>query len=140
MPSGNKIIIHGNLGRDPEMKFTPQGLAVCTFSVPSDDKRKDKNGEWTTNTTWFRITTFGKTAENCNKYLKKGQLVLVDGKLSQSEYTDKEGNKRTTLEVTANDVVFLGKAPGEDPLARPFVREQVTAPAAEMADDPDIPF
>lgn len=143
MPSGNKITVYGHVGRDPELKFTPQGLAICTFSLPSDDRKKDKNGEWVTVTTWFRVTAFGKTAENSNKYLKKGKLVMVHGKVRMEEYTDKEGNKRTSLEVTADDVVFLSKDSGEDPLARPFIqnREAAVPPAPDSkVEDEDIPF
>lgn len=107
MASFNKIIIVGYLGRDPEMRYTPQGTAVCNFSVATSEKKGDQEL-----TTWFRVQVWGKQAENVNQYLSKGSQVYVEGRLRQDEYTDKEGNKRTTLEVNASDVRFLS-AKGE---------------------------
>jgi single-strand DNA-binding protein len=108
MASFNKITIVGYLGRDPEIRYTPQGTPVCNFSVATTERRKDRAGEFQDVTTWFRVTVWGKPAESANQYLAKGRQVYVEGRLRQDEYTDRDGNKRTTLEVNATDVQFLG--------------------------------
>lgn len=113
MASFNKIIIVGYLGRDPEIRYTPQGDAVCNFSMATTERRK-VNGEAIEETTWFRVTVWRKLAEIANQYLSKGKQVYVEGKLRQASYEDREGNTRTTLEVTASDLQFLGtKGEGE---------------------------
>src|SRR5215210_4776647 len=108
--SFNKVIVVGNLGRDPEMRFTPQGTPVCTFSVATNEKRKDKAGEPQDFTTWFRVTVWGKQAETVSKYLTKGRSVYVEGRLHLEEWTDKEGKPRYTLEINASDVHFIASA------------------------------
>jgi single-strand DNA-binding protein len=110
MASFNKIIIVGNLGRDPELRYTPQGTAVCQFSVATNERRRDKAGEQQDITTWFRVTAWGKQAENVSKYLSKGRRVYVEGRLHMEEWTDREGKARQTLEVNASDVQFLDSA------------------------------
>jgi single-strand DNA-binding protein len=105
--SFNKITIVGNLGRDPELRYTPQGNAVCNFSVATNEKRRDKNGEMQDITTWFRITLWGKQAENASKYLTKGSPVYVEGRLKVEEWTDRDGKGRYTLEVNATDMQFI---------------------------------
>jgi single-strand DNA-binding protein len=108
MASFNKLTIVGYLGRDPEIRYTPQGTPVCNFSVATTERRKDRAGELQDVTTWFRVTVWGKQAETANQYLAKGRQVYIEGRLRQDEYTDRDGNKRTTLEVNATDVQFLG--------------------------------
>src|SRR3954465_7848017 len=108
--SYNKIHIIGNLGRDPELPYTPQGTAVCQFSVATNERRRDKSGEQQDITTWFRVTSWGKQAENVSKYLSKGRRVYVQGRLHMEEWTDREGKVRQTLEVNASDVQFLDSA------------------------------
>jgi single-strand DNA-binding protein len=108
MASFNRIMIVGYLGRDPEIRYTPQGQAVCNFSIATTERRKDNTGELQDLTTWFKITVWGRQAEVANQYLSKGKQVYVEGRLRQTEYTDREGMKRTTLEVNATDVQFLG--------------------------------
>ncbi|MBA3712586.1 MAG: single-stranded DNA-binding protein [Pyrinomonadaceae bacterium] len=110
--SFNKLIVVGNLGRDPEMRYTPQGTPVCTFSVASNERRKDRAGEQQDITTWFRVTVWGKQAENVSKYLTKGRMVYVEGRLHVEEWTDKEGKPRHTLEVNASDVQFIDGGQG----------------------------
>lgn len=105
--SFNKIIVIGNLGRDPEMRYTPQGTAVCSFSVASNERRKDRQGLQQDVTTWFRVTVWGKQAETASKYLSKGRSVYVEGRLHAGEWTDKDGKPRYTLEINATDVRFL---------------------------------
>ncbi len=107
MASFNKIVIVGYLGRDPEIRYSPQGMAVCNFSIATTEKRKDRAGEPQDVTTWFRVTSFGKQAETANQYLAKGRQVFVEGRLRQEEYTDREGNRRQSLEVTATEIHFL---------------------------------
>ncbi len=108
MASFNKIMIVGYLGRDPEIRYTPQGQAVCNFSIATTERKKDNTGEFQDLTTWFKITVWGRQAEVANQYLSKGKQVYVEGRLRQTEYTDREGMKRTTLEVNATDIQFLG--------------------------------
>ena len=110
MASFNKIIIVGYLGRDPEIRYTPQGDAVCNFSVATTERRKNQFDDYEDQTTWFRVTVWRRQAELANQYLHKGKQVYIEGKLRQAEYTDRDGNRRTTLEVTASDIQFLGKA------------------------------
>ena len=106
--SFNKIIVIGNLGRDPELRYTPQGNAVCNFSVATSEKKRDKGGEMQEITTWFRVTTWNKQAENASKYLTKGRPVYIEGRLRIEEWTDRDGKNRYTLEVNATDLQFLG--------------------------------
>ncbi len=106
--SFNKIILVGNLGRDPELRYTPQGNAVCNFSMATNEKRRDKNGDLQDITTWFRVTLWNKQAENASKYLQKGNPVYIEGRLKLDEWTDRDGNTRQTLDVTATEMQFLG--------------------------------
>lgn len=140
--SFNKIIIVGNLGRDPELRYTPQGNAVCSFSVATNEKRKDKNGDFQDVTTWFRITLWGKQAEAASKYLTKGRPVYIEGRLRIEEYTDKDGNNRQSLEVTATDMQFIGSR-GDEAMsasagssANDFADDLPTS----APNDDDIPF
>src|SRR5687768_14968168 len=110
--SFNKIIVVGNLGRDPEMRYTPQGTAVCSFTMATNERRKDKSGEQQDVTTWFKVTVWGKQAETVSKYLTKGRRVYVEGRLHVEEWTDRDGKQRHTLEVNATDVQFIDSAQG----------------------------
>jgi single stranded DNA-binding protein (ssb) len=113
--SFNKITIVGNLGRDPELRYTPQGNAVCNFSVATNERRRDKNGEMQDFTTWFRITLWGKQAETASKFLTKGSPVYIEGRLRVEEWTDRDGKNRYTLDVNATDMQFIsGGARAED--------------------------
>lgn len=112
--SFNKIIIVGNLGSDPELRYTPQNTAVCNISVATNEKRRDKSGEYQDNTTWFRVTLWGKQAELASQYLTKGNSVYIEGRLQLSEWTDKDNQKRYTLEVNASDMQFIGSRGGDD--------------------------
>ena len=112
--SFNKVIIVGNLGRDPELRYTPQGTAVCNFSVATTEKRRDKSGEYQDVTTWFRVTLWEKRAETAAKYLQKGKPVYIEGRLKVDEWTDRDGKERYTLDVTATDMQFIGSASDRD--------------------------
>ena len=105
--SYNKITIIGNLGRDPELRYTPQGDAVCDFSVAVNDRKRDKAGEWQDVTTWFKVTLWGKKAESASKYLTKGRKAYVEGRLQMEEWTDRDGNTRHTLAIQGSEVQFL---------------------------------
>ncbi|MBX3276784.1 MAG: single-stranded DNA-binding protein [Acidobacteria bacterium] len=109
--SFNKIIIVGNLGRDPETRHTPQGNVVCKFSVATSERRKGADGQTEETTTWFRVSVWGRQAELAQEYLTKGRQVYVEGRLRLEEYTDREGNKRISPEVNATDIQFIGQRP-----------------------------
>lgn len=150
MASFNKVMIIGYLGRDPELRHTPQGTAVCDFSVATTERRKDKTGEFQDVTTWFRVTFFGRQAEVAHQYLLKGRQVWVEGTLSLREWTDKDGATRTTLEVRGTDIQFLSPAPESESSqaaaakasATPTTsRVQQTATAKRVViEEEDIPF
>jgi single-strand DNA-binding protein len=103
-----KTIVVGHLGRDPEMRYTPSGVPVTSFSVATTRKWSSANGEQQEKTTWFRVTCWRKLAELTAQYLKKGRLVLVEGDVDASAFTDREGNARASLELTATNIKFLG--------------------------------
>lgn len=108
----NKVIIVGNLGKDPELRHTPQGQAVCNFSIATSESWTDKGGQKQERTEWHRVVVWGKLGELCGKYLAKGRQVYVEGKLQTRAWDDKDGQKRYTTEVVANTVQFLGGAQG----------------------------
>ena len=103
----NKAIIVGNLGSDPELRHTNSGTSVCNFSVATNRKYKDGSGEYQEETEWHRIVVFGKSADNCSRYLSKGRQVYVEGRLQTREWTDKQGNTRKSTEIVAFKVDFL---------------------------------
>jgi single-strand DNA-binding protein len=108
MASVNKAIIIGNLGKDPEVRYTTGGQAVANFTVATNDRWTDKSGQQQERTEWHRIVVWGKQAENCGQYLKKGRSVYVEGRLQTREWTNKEGQKQYTTEIVAVIVQFLG--------------------------------
>ena len=142
MASFNRITIVGYLGRDAELRYTPQGTAVCNFSVATTERRKDKAGEFQDVTTWFNVSVWGSRAEQTSQYLSKGKLVYIEGRLTQREYQDRDGNTRTSLDVNASDLQFVGPR-GED---APPVRDESSAKAhsqqaaAAPVTEDDIPF
>jgi single-strand DNA-binding protein len=108
MASVNRVILVGNLGRDPELRYIQSGQAVANFTLATNDRWRDKEGNNQERTEWHRIVVWGKSAENCAQYLQKGRSVYVEGRLQTREWEDKEGNKRQTTEVVAQTVQFLG--------------------------------
>lgn len=142
MASFNRITIVGYLGRDPELRYTPDGTPVCDFSVATTERRKDRAGEPQDITTWFRVTVWRRQAELAGQYLAKGRQVYVEGRLIQKEYQDRDGNTRFNLEVTASDIQFIGSRGEEgsqgrdEPSAKPRTQETSAAPVTED----DIPF
>jgi len=141
MASVNKVILVGNLGRDPEMRYMPSGDAVANFSVATTDSWKDKNGQKQERTEWHRISMFGKLAEIAGEYLKKGSSVYVEGRLQTREWTDKEGVARKTTEIVADRMQMLGgRSSGgntyevmEDDAAASEPRQAAAKPAASDA-------
>jgi single-strand DNA-binding protein len=106
--SVNKVILVGRLGRDPETRFTGAGQAVCNFSLATDETFKDRSGERQKRTEWHKIVVWGKSAEIAQKYLKKGSLIYLEGRIQSREWTDKEGQKRTSYEIVATNFRMLG--------------------------------
>ncbi|MGH9797618.1 MAG: single-stranded DNA-binding protein [Candidatus Polarisedimenticolia bacterium] len=141
MASVNKVILIGNLGRDPEVRYTQGGAAVANFTLATNDVWTDKAGARQERTEWHRIVVWGKQAEIVREHLSKGKQVYVEGSLQTRQWDDREGNKRTTTEIRATRVVMLGRPPesGEGRAAPP--REAV-APDDSAGPPPedDIPF
>ena len=107
----NKVLLMGNLGRDPEVRFTTGGTSVANFSIATNESWKDKNGQLQEKTEWHRIVVWGKLAELCGEYLKKGRQAFIEGRLQTREWTDKEGKKNYSTEIVANNVQFIGGRP-----------------------------
>ena len=106
--SVNRVMLVGRLGRDPETRYTGSGQAVANFSVATDESYKDRNGERQKRTEWHKIVVWGKQAEIAQQYLKKGSLVFIEGRIQSREWQDKEGQKRTSFEIVANNFRMLG--------------------------------
>ncbi len=104
-----KVILIGNVGRDPEARTTPAGDNVTEFSVAVSERRRGKDGQQQEQTTWFRVSAWGKLGETCAQYLRKGSSVYVEGSLTQREYTDREGAARTSLDVRASEMKMLDR-------------------------------
>ena len=143
--SFNKIILVGNLGRDPELRYTPQGTPVCSFTMATNEKRKDKAGEMQDVTTWFRVTLWGRQAEAASQYLTKGRPVYIEGRLRVEEWTDRDSKQRYTLEVHATDMQFIGSRSEEgSPSSSRARSDEVTSTKGSSSDvevtDDDIPF
>ena len=149
----NKVILVGNLGKDPEVRVTSSQLPVCTFTLATGERRKDASGNWADHTEWHTIVCFGKTAEHCGNYLKKGRQVFVDGRIQTRKWQDKEGKDRYTTEIIANSIEFLGSkgagsessAGGSSMGSSPMAAVANLTPADSLAsdvsfDDDDIPF
>ena len=141
----NKVILVGNLGKDPEIRHTPQGNAVANLNLATSESWTDKSGQKQERTEWHRIVAWGKLAELCSKYLQKGRQVYVEGKLQTRAWDDKDGNKRYTTEILATTVQFLGGQAGagasrdfgggDDPFGEPPAMNDGGGAATD-----DIPF
>ena len=144
----NKVILIGRLGKDPEVRYMPNGEAVCNFSVATSESWKDQNGQRQERTEWHNITMYRRLAEIAGQYLKKGSQVYLEGRIQSRKYTDKNGAERTAYDIIANEMKMLGggnseqqaqSAQGEAPT--PPRRQAPAAPAAPVEDiDDDIPF
>ena len=113
MASVNKVILIGNLGNDPEVRYTQSGQAVTELRMATTEQWSDKDGQKQERTEWHSVQVWGKTAEHCAQYLAKGRSVYVEGRLESREYADKEGVKRKVWEVRADKVTFLGTGKGD---------------------------
>ncbi len=137
----NKAILIGNLGKDPELRYTPSGVAMATFSIATSETWTGKEGEKETRTEWHRIVAFRKLAEICGEYLSKGKQVYIEGRIQTREWEDKDGNKRYTTEILANQMLMLGGRDSADSgrSEGPPTPEFPGTPGSGAGDD-DIPF
>ena len=110
----NKAILIGNLGKDPEMRYTPGGLGIANFNIATSETWNNKEGAKETRTEWHRIVAFGKLAEICGEYLSKGKQVYIEGRIQTRDWEDKDGNKRYTTEIVANQMLMLGSRDAGD--------------------------
>ena len=161
MASVNKVILVGNLGRDPEVRYLPSGDPVANVTIATSSKYKSKTGELVEETEWHRVTFFGKLAEIVGQYLKKGRSVYVEGRIKTRKYTDKDGVEKFATDIIANDMQMLGSREGRGepsgddegggysrpaPASRPAAAQRPAAPAAAKPSsgfddmDDDIPF
>ena len=108
--SVNKVILVGNVGKDPELRYTPAGTAVCTFSLATSERFKNKQGEQQDRTEWHNIVAWSGLAEICGKYLTKGKQVYIEGRIQSRSYDDRDGNKRYITEIVANEMQMLSRA------------------------------
>ncbi len=148
--SVNKVILVGRLGRDPESRFTGSGQAVCNFSLATDRSYKDRNGQTQKQTEWHKIVAWGKLAEICQKYLKKGSQIFIEGRIQSRQWEDQQGQKRTAFEIVANEMRMLGsRGDGGGATPAPHSGDEAEAPAVPAAEDAggapevgdeDIPF
>ena len=144
----NKAILIGRLGRDPEVRYMPNGEAVCNFSIATDETWKDQSGQRQTKTEWHAITLYRRMAEVAGQYLKKGSQVYIEGRIQSRKYTGKDGIERTAYEIIGSEMKMLGgKAEGSSESANtaepppPPRRQDSAAPAQPVDDiDDDVPF
>lgn len=139
MASVNKVILIGNLGKDPETKYMSNGDAVTNIALATTEVWKDKNGEKQENTEWHRVTFYRKLAEIAGEYLKKGRSVYVEGRLETRKWTDKNGVDRYTTEVIATDMKMLGGKTSDAHESRPANKQQSTGTGFDDMHD-DVPF
>lgn len=138
----NKVILVGNLGRDPELRYTASGQAVANFTIATTESRTNKGGDRQDFTEWHRIVAWGKLAEICGEYLSKGRMVYIEGSLRTRSWEDKEGRKRWTTEVLARNMQMLGPS-GEKEQSTAESREELTDDfeiADSFGSEDDIPF
>ncbi|MFZ7125561.1 MAG: single-stranded DNA-binding protein [Desulfobacterales bacterium] len=145
----NKVMLIGNLGRDPEIRYTPDGLAIAKFSIATTERRKAKDGNYEDHTDWHRVTAFGKLGEICGEYLSKGSQVYIEGRISYGSY-EKDGQTIYTTDIIASDMVMLGGnrgggagaggsgRGGSKPSGPP--QDDFNAPPYSGMNDDDIPF
>lgn len=141
MASVNKVILIGNLGKDPEVRHMDNNLAVARFSIATTESYKDKNGDWQDQTEWHNIVAWRFLAERVEKYLKKGMQVYVEGKLTTRSWEDKEGVKKYTTEVVANTINMLGKRDSSGGYETPPLPDEPPADVVNGSSEPDdLPF
>jgi single-strand DNA-binding protein len=144
----NRVVLTGNLTRDPELRSTPSGTSVCSLRVACNTRRKDASGEWVDKPNYFDVTVWGRQGENAAQYLEKGRPIAVDGRLEWREWEDQNGNKRQAVDIIADSVQFLGgRGEGEGNGSRFAPQADVPADTADFQPAPasggsndDIPF
>jgi single-strand DNA-binding protein len=138
----NRVVLVGNLTRDPELRHTPSGMSVCSLRLAVNSRRKDESGQWVEKPNYFSITVWGNQGESCAQYLSKGRPVAVDGRLDWREY-EKDGVKREAIEIVADSVQFLGGRQDGEGGAPQYVPAGASSQADDFstsATDDDIPF
>lgn len=145
MAGVNKVILVGNLGSDPQVRYTPGGQAVANFNIATSERFNNKNGEKEERTEWHRIVAWGKLAEICQQYLKKGKQVYIEGRLQTRQWEDQQGQKRQTTEIVAQNMQMLGRVGdtpgggGDFPPSQDFGSAEPAPQGASTTDD-DLPF
>jgi len=140
----NRVVLVGNLTRDPELRHTPSGMPVCSLRVAVNARRKDESGQWVDKPNYFSVTVWGQQGENCAQYLAKGRPVAIDGRLDWREWETPEGAKREAVEIVADSVQFLGSR-GDGEGGAQYVPAGAAAQSSDAdfapsAADDDIPF
>jgi len=138
----NKVILIGNLGGDPELRSTPSGSAVASFTVATNESWTGKDGQKQERTEWHRVVAWSRLAEICGQYLRKGSQVYIEGRLQTREWEDKQGNQRKTTEIIARDMQMLGgrrDGEGGDRQQQPAATPEFAAETVKIEDD-DLPF
>jgi single-strand DNA-binding protein len=138
----NKVILIGNLGKDPEIRYTPSGLAVANFSLATSETWV-KEGQRESRTEWHRVVAFGKLAEICGEYLSKGKQIYIEGKIRTEEWEDKEGNKRFTTKIIADQMLMMGSrdmADNQKSSTTSYKKSDIPEPPYPDTQDDDIPF
>tara|TARA_B100000941_G_C28362806_1_gene477957 strand:+ start:73 stop:513 length:441 start_codon:yes stop_codon:yes gene_type:complete len=142
--SVNKVILVGNLGQDPESRFTPQGTAVTNLSIATNESWKDQNGETQDRTEWHRVVMYGRMAETAVEYMRKGQMVYVEGRLNTREWEDQNQIKRKTTEIRCDNFTMLGRrGDSTGSMSSPATKNpeaQGTVPSESINEDDDLPF
>jgi single-strand DNA-binding protein len=148
----NRVVLTGNLTRDPELRSLPSGMSVCSLRIASNTRRKDQSGEWMDKPNYFSVTVWGAQGENCARFLSKGRPVALDGRLEWREWQGRDGAKRESVEIVADSVQFLGGrdegqggggngfTPQSDVPVNNSDFQPVAAPAGAGPADDDIPF
>ena len=135
----NKVILIGNLGQDPEARFTPQGTAVTNLSIATNESWKDQSGETQDRTEWHRVVMYGRMAETAAEYMKKGQMVYVEGRLNTREWEDQNQIKRKTTEIRCDNFTMLGRR-SDAPSGQPQGAMSPSPSAPDSEVDDDLPF
>ncbi|MFC1513885.1 single-stranded DNA-binding protein [candidate division KSB1 bacterium] len=142
MASINKVLLIGNLGRDPELKYMPSGDAVCNFTLATTETWKDRDGNQQDRTEWHNIVAFRRLAEICGEYLKKGKQVYIEGKIQTRSWEDKDGQKRYMTEIVADQMKMLGRRDDDagDSYSPPQSSTNKKSAPSVSDDDDDLPF
>jgi single-strand DNA-binding protein len=148
MSSLNKAMIIGNLGQDPEVRYTQSNTAVANLSIATSDRYKDKSGEWKETTEWHKVVAWGRTAEVCQEYLQKGSKVYIEGSIQTSKWEDKEGQTRYTTEIKARRMIMLDSRSGNGQSSSAASQNKASEPMSSNVDlddnfddiDDDLPF